>query len=28
MESQRMAIAKWDGKLPAGGGAVPFINVK
>jgi len=30
MENQRMAIEKWDGKLPtvAGGGAVPFINVK
>lgn len=30
MENQRMAIDKWDGKLPnvAGGGAIPFINVK
>ena len=29
MENQRMAIEKWDGKLPnVSGGAVPFINVK
>jgi prohibitin 2 len=29
MENQRMAIDKWDGKLPnVSGGAVPFINVK
>jgi regulator of protease activity HflC (stomatin/prohibitin superfamily) len=29
MENQRMAIDKWDGKLPnVAGGAVPFINVK
>jgi regulator of protease activity HflC (stomatin/prohibitin superfamily) len=29
MENQRMAIEKWDGKLPnVAGGAVPFINVK
>ena len=28
MENQRMAIEKWDGKLPSvAGGAVPFINV-
>jgi hypothetical protein len=28
MENQRMAIEKWDGKLPTvAGGAVPFINV-
>ena len=28
MENQRMAIEKWDGKLPnVSGGAVPFINV-
>ena len=29
MENQRLAIEKWDGKLPnVSGGAVPFINVK
>ncbi|QNA90701.1 prohibitin family protein [Massilia sp. Dwa41.01b] len=29
MENQRLAIEKWDGKLPnVAGGAVPFINVK
>jgi regulator of protease activity HflC (stomatin/prohibitin superfamily) len=29
MENQRIAIEKWDGKLPnVSGGAVPFINVK
>jgi prohibitin 2 len=29
MENQRMAIEKWDGKLPnVSGGAIPFINVK
>jgi regulator of protease activity HflC (stomatin/prohibitin superfamily) len=29
MENQRMAIDKWDGKLPnVAGGAIPFINVK
>jgi prohibitin 2 len=29
MENQRIAIEKWDGKLPnVAGGAVPFINVK
>lgn len=29
MENQRLAIDKWDGKLPnVLGGAVPFINVK
>jgi hypothetical protein len=29
MENQRIAIEKWDGKLPnMSGGAVPFINVK
>jgi len=29
MENQRLAIEKWDGKLPGvSGGAVPFINVK
>lgn len=29
MENQRMAIEKWDGKLPnVAGGAIPFINVK
>jgi regulator of protease activity HflC (stomatin/prohibitin superfamily) len=29
MENQRIAIEKWDGKLPSvSGGAVPFINVK
>ncbi|HEX8784753.1 MAG TPA: prohibitin family protein [Telluria sp.] len=29
MENQRMAIDKWDGKLPnVSGGAMPFINVK
>lgn len=29
MENQRLAIDKWDGKLPnVSGGAVPFINVK
>ena len=29
MENQRMAIEKWDGKLPnVSGAAVPFINVK
>lgn len=29
MENQRMAIDKWDGKLPnMSGGATPFINVK
>jgi prohibitin 2 len=28
MENQRMAIEKWDGKLPnVSGGAIPFINV-
>jgi regulator of protease activity HflC (stomatin/prohibitin superfamily) len=28
MENQRMAIEKWDGKLPnVSGGAMPFINV-
>jgi hypothetical protein len=28
MENQRMAIEKWDGKLPnVAGGAIPFINV-
>ena len=29
MENQRLAIDKWDGKLPTvAGGALPFINVK
>lgn len=29
MENQRLAIEKWDGKLPnVSGGAIPFINVK
>jgi hypothetical protein len=29
MENQRMAIEKWDGKLPnVAGGAIPFVNVK
>jgi prohibitin 2 len=29
MENQRMAIDKWDGKLPnVSGGAIPFVNVK
>jgi regulator of protease activity HflC (stomatin/prohibitin superfamily) len=29
VENQRLAIEKWDGKLPnVSGGAVPFINVK
>jgi regulator of protease activity HflC (stomatin/prohibitin superfamily) len=29
MENQRMAIEKWDGKLPnVSGGAIPFVNVK
>jgi prohibitin 2 len=29
MDNQRLAIEKWDGKLPnVAGGAVPFINVK
>jgi hypothetical protein len=29
MENQRIAIEKWDGKLPnVSGGAIPFINVK
>lgn len=29
MENQRLAIEKWDGKLPnVAGGALPFINVK
>ena len=29
MENQRLAIEKWDGKLPnVSGGALPFINVK
>jgi hypothetical protein len=28
MENQRLAIEKWDGKLPSvAGGAIPFINV-
>lgn len=29
MENQRMAIEKWDGKLPnVSGGSIPFVNVK
>jgi len=29
IENQRLAIEKWDGKLPnVAGGAIPFINVK